>query len=338
MRGKLDCCTGSRGAYRLIPAHAGKTTTSRKESFQLTAHPRACGENASDATDKFQNTGSSPRMRGKRSCSSRTENVCGLIPAHAGKTSRRENHRITPAAHPRACGENPALGNTITEDAGSSPRMRGKPTRGMMPSMVTGLIPAHAGKTRARTDLPLAPWAHPRACGENRNWSRIISRKSGSSPRMRGKPRETLLHVCGQGLIPAHAGKTSSQRSALQEPTAHPRACGENVLERMDSLEQAGSSPRMRGKPVRSALRCRSQRLIPAHAGKTSLNAWTLWNKRAHPRACGENHMQLTDVADRLGSSPRMRGKLDFLRKNPGSARLIPAHAGKTYSRPPGRS
>ena len=31
-----------------------------------------------------------------------------------------------------------------------------------------------------------------------------------------------------------------------------------------------------------------------------------------------------------VGSSPRMRGKLDFLRKNPGSARLIPAHAGKT--------
>ena len=72
----------------LIPAHAGKTAKSNSLGGTNRAHPRACGENASDATDKFQNTGSSPRMRGKRFDAHSSAGIGGLIPAHAGKTCR----------------------------------------------------------------------------------------------------------------------------------------------------------------------------------------------------------------------------------------------------------
>ena len=51
---------------------------------------------------------------------------------------------------------------------------------------------------------------------------------------------------------------------------------------------------------------------------------------RAHPRACGENGLTLTHASDAVGSSPRMRGKLDKIRSLAGGDRLIPAHAGKT--------
>ena len=46
VRGKLDCCTGSRGAYRLIPACAGKTSIAARVCRSSRAHPRVCGENS----------------------------------------------------------------------------------------------------------------------------------------------------------------------------------------------------------------------------------------------------------------------------------------------------
>ena len=74
-------------------------------------------------------------------------------------------------------------------------------------------------------------------------------------------------------------------------------------------------------------------RIIPAHAGQTTL-AWNHPNTTSdHPRACGAN-MTWTQIDDGLnGSSPRMRGK-----RSPGvecrqSMRIIPAHAGQTSHR-----
>ena len=51
---------------------------------------------------------------------------------------------------------------------------------------------------------------------------------------------------------------------------------------------------------------------------------------KAHPRVCGENHVQLADVTDRLGSSPRVRGKRRIEFNGMGILGLIPACAGKT--------
>ena len=71
-----------------------------------------------------------------------------------------------------------------------------------------GLIPAHAGKTFARpsTRRPLA--AHPRSRGENRQHVRRHINSVGSSPLTRGKPGGEVLSVDEMRLIPAHAGKT----------------------------------------------------------------------------------------------------------------------------------
>ena len=65
MRGKLSLYRALSLGSGLIPAHAGKTNTGRKETFQLTAHPRACGENSLLDDILYDQAGSSPRMRGK---------------------------------------------------------------------------------------------------------------------------------------------------------------------------------------------------------------------------------------------------------------------------------
>ena len=67
----------------------------------------------------------------------------------------------------------------------------------------------------------------------------------------------------------------------------------------------------MRGKLSRVEDKLDIGGLIPAHAGKTVEALHVGWEKRAHPRACGENIPPHGMKCPPLGSSPRMRGKPD---------------------------
>ena len=71
-------------------------------------------------------------------------------------------------------------------------------------------------------------------------------------------------------------------------------------------------------------------RITPAHAGKTRLCASFDKAIADHPRACGENRHPVLKFLRKLGSPPRMRGKLERLRANISVERITPAHAGKT--------
>ena len=187
MRGKLMGRHCQLPRPRLIPAHAGKTNDVIKLFIILEAHPRACGENLKAVPALWGCMGSSPRMRGKRLFQVAGHLDGRLIPAHAGKTDQSPVNRPARTAHPRACGENAEGNLALAQKEGSSPRMRGKPRRPAGRRRPRGLIPAHAGKTCSTAWPCRRPWAHPRACGENRTaWPRTV-RSLGSSPRMRGK-------------------------------------------------------------------------------------------------------------------------------------------------------
>ena len=90
----------------LIPARAGKTGSAPGARGSRRAHPRACGENTPPTAHNQVAGGSSPRVRGKLSLSSRCHWDGGLIPARAGKTGRGGGGVHGLPAHPRACGEN----------------------------------------------------------------------------------------------------------------------------------------------------------------------------------------------------------------------------------------
>ena len=86
--------------------------------------------------------------------------------------------------------------------------MRGKPLRDRSGRPLTGITPAHAGKTDALHRAPRCAQDHPRACGENDLDGLQKSLKEGSPPRMRGKPIASTLFAGGIRITPAHAGKT----------------------------------------------------------------------------------------------------------------------------------
>ena len=188
-RGKRVASSGFGGEVGLIPAHAGKTAGVRRADQGDGAHPRSRGENAILLGVPFTTAGSSPLTRGKRTRQASPRNRQRLIPAHAGKTDRAWRRGVHPQAHPRSRGENFTCLATTVVSSGSSPLTRGKPDQHGVVSPTVGLIPAHAGKTRAKTSSTSPSRAHPRSRGENVGLSRL----SGGRPR----------------LIPAHAGKTS---------------------------------------------------------------------------------------------------------------------------------
>ena len=187
-RGKPTPAVLRPAAFGLIPAHAGKTTVPEIVVVTVRAHPRSRGENHDAARTSRRLQGSSPLTRGKPG------RECG------GRLGR---------AHPRSRGENRTFNPTGISCRGSSPLTRGKLAAHRFAELAHGLIPAHAGRTPCSQKRPCALAAHPRSRGENARHSPVSSRPAGSSPLTRGKQRSLARPGHPDGLIPAHAGKTT---------------------------------------------------------------------------------------------------------------------------------
>ena len=190
MRGKPST-RGLQGTRRrIIPAHAGQTLRCTRASGATSDHPRACGANYGSNSTFQSFSGSSPRMRGKRSPSCLA-------------ASRPDS-----PDHPRACGANSFTPAFNWPSTGSSPRMRGKLICRFCRRCRMRIIPAHAGQTSAASMSTNSSADHPRACGANQQRAGEAQLACGSSPRMRGK-RSAIPHEPRHvRIIPAHAGQT----------------------------------------------------------------------------------------------------------------------------------
>ena len=173
-------------------------------------------------------------------------------------------------------------------------------------------------------------WDHPRACGEHTTAANAATDATGSSPRMRGTPSDLRLRLRYGGIIPAHAGNTSTGCRPAADCRDHPRACGEHrrFIRRLHIVE--GSSPRMRGTQPIPAGESLLERIIPAHAGNTLWRRTRTSSSGDHPRACGEHAQRYASRRLVGGSSPRMRGTLFHGHHEDKHTGIIPAHAGNT--------
>ena len=192
--------------------------------------------------------GSSPLTRGKPALHRPETHTPRLIPAHAGKTTRRSSPGPPEAAHPRSRGENSTPAFSRACIAGSSPLTRGKPGHASHDHGFSGLIPAHAGKTAGRLPPDAGAAAHPRSRGENFSRPKVTPLLPGSSPLTRGKRVLTPRPAALARLIPAHAGKTSTVYKDGEAVGAHPRSRGENSPHCRTAVARGGSSPLTRGK------------------------------------------------------------------------------------------
>ena len=110
---------------------------------------------------------------------------------------------------------------------------------------------------------------------------------------MRGAP---VVHADMRqdiGIIPAYAGSTSQYYLRANTYEDHPRVCGEHYCHSVAVGTPMGSSPRMRGAPVLSAIVGHVEGIIPAYAGSTDPHLVKRFMRGDHPRVCGE-HSALT--------------------------------------------
>ena len=213
--------------------------------------------------------GSSPRVRGARTMVVSSSPPHGIIPACAGSTLQSSRTKCTRTDHPRVCGEHHYLLQDDITSPGSSPRVRGAPNSVLVHYPDVGIIPACAGSTSRRNRRCRVRGDHPRVCGEHAMCSDASVARVGSSPRVRGARSYVESRNSPVGIIPACAGSTVGLRSLTRSRWDHPRVCGEHQHDQGGYKRQGGSSPRVRGAPVRRRSRGPAGGIIPACAGST---------------------------------------------------------------------
>ena len=212
----------------ITPAGAGKTTEGTLSAFICRDHPRRCGENQIQTTDRGKGQGSPPQVRGKRRLGRYDKTQGGITPAGAGKTRRWTSK----AARYR----------------GSPPQVRGKLLCKACRAKSNRITPAGAGKTKlyhlflsCQPDHPRRCGEnffyrnrkkkvtdHPRRCGENRTTQSGKNYCLGSPPQVRGKRKVSFRKSKALRITPAGAGKTLNKSSIYSKSQDHPRRCGEN--------------------------------------------------------------------------------------------------------------
>ena len=215
---------------RIIPARAGPTRASCTRSNVRQDHPRSCGANYVTDLEGLKDCGSSPLVRGQQVAISSLERLIRIIPARAGPTLIGCIGMGFMTDHPRSCGANAMTGYSNRVTIGSSPLVRGQPI--------------HVNKRLVLLD-------HPRSCGANDSLYHRLDFAHGSSPLVRGQRRGRTLAVHGERIIPARAGPTCIAGQVPWCSTDHPRSCGANPTIYLVSFFCSGSSPLVRGQPLR---------------------------------------------------------------------------------------
>ena len=254
----------------------------------------------------------------------------GIIPAHAGLTAYSISFAHCARDHSRVCGAHSGSGLYLTHFGGSSPRMRGSRIVAPYFPHSEGIIPAHAGLTNLVGSTVSTSGDHPRACGAHSGVVRRSDSQKGSSPRMRGSPSSWRNISPSPGIIPAHAGLTSSGCTAYRASRDHPRACGAHDTDTITNRPLQGSSPRMRSSRRTDILIARDLGIIPAHAELTPGDGADEGSRGDHPRACGAHLVGCMACPLSMGSSPRMRGSPFGSSVGSAVGGIIPAHAGLT--------
>ena len=192
---------------RSIPAHAGKPVSWSSGARPGKVYPRPRGE-APNGNEIIETAyGLSPPTRGSLPGSRVHGARPRSIPAHAGKPSSSTRGWRTTRVYPRPRGEAASPVRYAIIVRGLSPPTRGSPVCRGVRNVVSGSIPAHAGK-------PILNWfrstkneVYPRPRGEAQKARVHGLRAPGLSPPTRGSRPGLAQCSRGHGSIPAHAGK-----------------------------------------------------------------------------------------------------------------------------------
>ena len=273
--------------------------------------------------------GPSPRVRGSHTNRSRSQAICGSIPACAGEPSRGRLPGCRPGVHPRVCGGARQQPHLLALLEGPSPRVRGSRHAGHSHARRSGSIPACAGEPFRIVSAARPWWVHPRVCGGAIVRPDTIADWKGPSPRVRGSHGWNGRAVSYPRSIPACAGEPARRRRRRCPGRVHPRVCGGADVALLADAVKPGPSPRVRGSPGVVHRVDAGRGSIPACAGEPKHRRCFRRVFRVHPRVCGGAVIAGYCYWWAKGPSPRVRGSLPHQNRLPQRNGSIPACAGE---------
>ena len=206
-----------------------------------------------------------------------------------GNTAFYQNAVPDHAVHPHACGEHISPRAIFSCASGSSPRLWGTPQIRLLLPVYARFIPTPVGNTQVTPrDIQVTP-VHPHACGEHLNHGNGIHLADGSSPRLWGTRKSSIIPLRQDRFIPTPVGNTLHHRRQGKQAPVHPHACGEHFSSRISRRAMAGSSPRLWGTLLFDLLRGLHDRFIPTPVGNTGPRSCKVIDLSVHPHACGEH-------------------------------------------------
>ena len=272
-----------------IPAWAGETPPLVALRWDDQVYPRVGGGNQSLRISPSRQNGLSPRGRGKRRRGNAGHQRQRSIPAWAGETPPQSPYRRSPSVYPRVGGGNRRIRWGQGWLQGLSPRGRGKHRPATSDRTSERSIPAWAGETSSVRTSMASCAVYPRVGGGN----------NGEHP--------GPIHLVG--LSPRGRGKPKPPSAAVGAVTVYPRVGGGNIVPSGIVPVGLGLSPRGRGKREPVMHRLLITRSIPAWAGETDMPSLPFLDSRVYPRVGGGNSGVPLKISDKIGLSPRGRGK-----------------------------
>ena len=186
-RGKASADIYRLREARITPAHAGKSSALPLKLRDRGDHPRTRGEKRTSDLPEPEPAGSPPHTRGKVMLKTMQSYQGRITPAHAGKSDGQQPLTATAQDHPRTRGEKRDVFKSLCCQVGSPPHTRGKVQFVPDGEIVTGITPAHAGKSVTKNSCFLCCWDHPRTRGEKVQCKTETTAIVGSPPHTRGK-------------------------------------------------------------------------------------------------------------------------------------------------------
>ena len=192
-----------------------------------------------------------------------------------------------------------------------------------------GDIPAPTGEPGWDAIIRAHMEGHPRTYGGTEPVRSAFAAETGTSPHLRGNPISNHPPSRKSGDIPAPTGEPRIGKDRPVEPEGHPRTYGGTALAAQQADSVLGTSPHLRGNPLRSPYRHRPARDIPAPTGEPIRPGVPVHGREGHPRTYGGTMSLARASASAAGTSPHLRGNQTSKWLAPCKTRDIPAPTGE---------
>ncbi len=191
--------------------------------------------------------------------------------------------------HPHGCGEHIKWRIRRIISSGSSPRVWGTLETILPSTSRCRFIPTGVGNTLQFVVEHPQVSVHPHGCGEHSPYPPGVGQCNGSSPRVWGTPKRVSNLGSFLRFIPTGVGNTQYQLLLSGFHTVHPHGCGEHIVVKSIVFSDYGSSPRVWGTRLVSAINQFRNRFIPTGVGNTIRVKFVEVCRAVHPHGCGEH-------------------------------------------------